>query len=155
MKKAIPFLLALALVCSLSLPALAANTESGSTLLTTEVGTTYIVSIPTSQEIDYGATSTALTPLTLTTANLPAGGKVRVTPAAANTYTLSNGATGTIDYALKSGDNAFTSADLDEVGEAISLSIAITEAEWNAAESGNYTGTLGFAVSYVDPLSGG
>lgn len=156
MKKLGTLILALALALTVCTPALAANTDSGSTTLTTTVGTNYVVVFPPDTPITYGATSTALSKIYLTTANFAAGESVSVSLTASsgtvNTKKLTSGSN-EIAYSIQSGSPPadFSSGTLADLDDEIVLTIGITQAAWNAAPAGNYSGTISFTVALNQP----
>lgn len=154
MKKLLSALLTLTLMLAACAPvgAAAPPIQTGNTTLTTTVGEAFEISIPDSLDIPYRASSTSLTGIKLSKANLTSGAKVRVTLPAANTYKLVNTANSSeIDYSVNSGGSQFTGGDLTNVNDTISLTVDITQDEWDQAMSGVHTGTLSFSASYVAP----
>lgn len=154
MKKIFAFVLSIALVFSISTTAFAAeikqdtDPKTANTEITTSIAPTYTVTIPANTEITFNATSTDLGAVSLDAAQINPGYAVKVE---ANAGELKNkaDATKTIPYKLMAGDSEFTSAEYTIAGQATALSIAITQAAWNAAFAGEYEGVITFTVSYI------
>lgn len=145
MKKLICFALAITMMLTIGATAFAANPEGGSTTLTTSVEVAYTINIPENATIAYGATTTDIGSLEVTSAKLEAGATITI--AASGVDNLVCG-TATIPYALESDGTAFTSAEFTGVGSE-ALSVAITEAAWEAAAlAGTYTDTITFTLTY-------
>lgn len=144
-KKLIAGAMALTLSLAVTIPAFAQDVE-----ISTAIEPTYTVTIPETTEIEFNATTTDFGAITLTAARINPGYyvKVAVTPnALANTAD----ATKTIPYAVTdAAGTAFTSAKYTTAGDTTALKITITQADWNAAFAGDYSGTVTFDISYTN-----
>lgn len=144
-KKFIVCVLALTLAFATAIPVFAQDV-----VISTSIAPTYTVTIPETTEIEFNAATTDFGAVTLTAAQINPGYyvKVAVTPnALANTAD----ATKTIPYAVTDASGtAFTSAKYTTAGQATALKIAITQADWNAAFAGAYSGTVTFDISYTN-----
>ncbi|MCC8120700.1 MAG: hypothetical protein LIO42_01645 [Oscillospiraceae bacterium] len=146
--------LGLALVLALSLSATAfaesisTNGGTGTTTITTTTDPTYTVTIPESQAITFGDTSTDLGSVELSSARLESGYAVTVT-AAAGALTNDDDAAVTIPYTLTSEGRTFTSVMFAAAGDSTDLNVEIEQVAWDSAPAGSYTGTITFTISYA------
>lgn len=147
MKKTLSLLLALALLCLGTIPALAENPTGGETVITANVGVSYQISIPESQEITFGVESTEIGDVAVTAAQIEEGYQITFTATCDGLMEKTGDATKTIAYALNSGGVAFTSASFTGV-DSQALTVDITTEAWNAAAVGQYSDTITFTVNY-------
>lgn len=157
MKRILSAALAFMLVFSLSVTALAAdgNTvvdqgtyDSGKppkTTVSCNVDPSYTVTVPTTTEVKFNQTETAFGKIELTDALLKFGYAVRVSIAPDGK--LRNQENKTIAYTICSDGKAFTSAEYRTAGESTSLTIHITQQEWDRAYGGDYSDTVVFNIS--------
>ena len=164
MKKLLAIALAVALVFALSVAASAQNStitnttspQSTAAVISTTIDPTYTVTIPGDTPVSFGTLSTDFGSVKLESAKLNPGYAVKVELTTDYDYLLENQAdtTKTIPYAIKAGDDAFTSAYYTTAGQSTALTINITAADWNAAYAGEYRDTVTFTISYVTPTNG-
>jgi len=149
MKKLTALILAIMLVLSLGAAAFAAD-QSGETTITAAIESSYILTIPMSQDIAFGAQNTELGSTLKVTGNVAAGKKVTVT---AVTEPLACPDQDTeIPFQLRAGGREFTGEDWSDAelraseAKEVRLSVVIAEADWNAAKAGEYSGTILFSA---------
>lgn len=147
-------LTAFVLMGAMALPVSAQELQkTGNTEVTANVASDYVLTIPAKTEIAFNATSTNLAGTLKVTGNVLPTQEVKVT---ATPNALHNEVQNTdLPYTLKKGAEIFTAdtwneTELREETKAVQLSIAITEAEWNKAEAGNYTGSITFTANLQD-----
>lgn len=113
------------------------------TLTTTIAGSdapTYTVVIPSTLAITPNTTSTPLTVRLVETKNAKS-----VTVTAEANGSMTNGSGGTINFTVDS--TTLTFSNFNSLPSEKWMSIHITEAEWQQAPAGNYTGALTFTIS--------
>ena len=151
MKKVLTFALAVMLVMSLSVTALAANTTGGEADIPTSIAPTYTVTIPADVNVQFNATETAFGAIEVTAAQIHPDKCIKVELTSDGKLENSIDATKVIPYAIKDSTGAaFTSATYLTEGDKTELSIHITADDWNAAYAGEYSDTVTFTVSYED-----
>ena len=147
MKKLLCVLLTLSLIFCAA--ALAEGTydeddSTASTTLTTTIkgpdAPSYTLIIPSTLTITPNATSTTLT-VQLTEANN--ANSIRVETAANGSMT--NGSGGTIDFTVTPNKLSFSNFNI--LPSSKTMTINITEEEWQQAAAGTYTGTMSFTIS--------
>lgn len=145
---------ALMLMGTMALPVSAQELQkTGDTEVTANVASDYVLTIPAKTEIAFNATSTDLAGTLTVTGNVLPTQEVEVT---ATPNALHNEAQNTdLPYTLKKDSETFIAdtwneTELREETKDVQLSIAITEAEWNKAEAGNYTGSITFTANLKD-----
>ena len=114
-----------------------------STLTTTIAGPdapTYTVVIPSTLAITPNTTSTPLTVRLVEAKNAKS-----VTVTAEANGSMTNGSGGTINFTVDS--TILTFSNFNSLPSEKWMSIHITEAEWQQAPAGNYTGALTFTIS--------
>ena len=118
--------------------------KTATTTLTTTIAgpdaPTYTVVIPSTLAITPNTTST---PLTVRLAEAKNAKSVTVTAEANGSMT--NGSGGTINFTVDS--TTLTFSNFNSLPSEKWMSIHITEAEWQQAPAGNYTGALTFTIS--------
>ena len=118
--------------------------SSPSTTLTTTIkgpdAPTYTVIIPSTLEIEPNATNTALTVQLTEVANAES---IAVETAANGSMT--NGSGGTIDFTVT--PNKLSFSNFNTLPSSKTMTINITEEEWQQAAAGTYTGTMSFTIS--------
>lgn len=147
MKKVICMIIILLMTFNSGIPAYAANSTGGTTTITTSVGAAYTVTIPESTRITFNVLSNSIGNIAVTQARLEPGEKITVSAVTDGKLKNNEDDTATIAYTLKSDDTAFTSADFTSIATK-ALTIDITQAEWDSAKAGSYTGTITFTVHY-------
>ena len=147
MKKILCALLILSLVFCAT--ALAEGTydqddKTATTTLTTTIAgpdaPTYTVVIPSTLAITPNTTSTPLTVRLVEAKNAKS-----VTVTAEANGSMTNGSGGTINFTVDS--TTLTFSNFNSLPSEKWMSIHITEAEWQQAPAGNYTGALTFTIS--------
>ena len=120
------------------------NDSTASTTLTTTIkgpdAPTYTVIIPSTLEIEPNATNTALTVQLTEVANAES---IAVETAANGSMT--NGSGGTIDFTVT--PNKLSFSNFNTLPSSKTMTINITEEEWQQAAPGDYTGTMSFTIS--------
>ena len=101
---------------------------------------TYTVVIPSTLAITPNTTSTPLTVRLVEAKNAKS-----VTVTAEANGSMTNGSGGTINFTVDSTTNRYTYSN--SLPSEKWMSIHITEAEWQQAPAGNYTGMLTFTIS--------
>ena len=165
MKKSASFLLAAALCCIATVPALAADSQitpdsdpkSASTELTYSVAADYIVVIPETVALDSDLT------IKSTKANTEPGKAVKVSISGLNAdgkaeLTRANDTEYKITADVKQGEKALKNSDVvatfaDVTAETAATAITVSNAaspDTNPIKAGSYSGTLTFTVSYED-----
>lgn len=118
--------------------------KTATTTLTTTIAgpdaPTYTVVIPSTLAITPNTTST---PLTVRLVEVKNAKSVTVTAEANGSMT--NGSGGTINFTVDS--TTLTFSNFNSLPSEKWMSIHITEAEWQQAPAGNYTGALTFTIS--------
>ena len=118
--------------------------KTATTTLTTTIAgpdaPTYTVVIPSTLAITPNTTST---PLTVRLVEAKTAKSVTVTAEANGSMT--NGSGGTINFTVDS--TTLTFSNFNSLPSEKWMSIHITEAEWQQAPAGNYTGALTFTIS--------
>lgn len=149
MKKMLCVLLTLSLVfCAVALAedTYDENDQTATTTLTTTITDptkpvpTYTIVIPSSLAITPNATQTTLTVQVQEVENTES---IQVTADA--TGSMTNGSDGTIDFTISSNELSFS--NFTSLPSSKTMSINITEEEWNQAPAGDYTGTVNFTIS--------
>ena len=151
MKKLFALILAVVMIATMSVTALAANTTGGFTTITIDIAPTYTVTIPANTTVAFNATETDFGAIEVTASQIHPDKCIKV--ALATDKELNNAIDNTkvIPYAIKDSEGAaFTSATYLTEGDKTELSIHITANDWNAAYAGEYSDTVTFTVSYVD-----
>ena len=147
MKKILRALLILSLIFCAT--ALAEGTydqddKTATTTLTTTIAgpdaPTYTVVIPSTLAITPNTTSTPLTVRLVEAKNAKS-----VTVTAEANGSMTNGSGGTINFTVDS--TTLTFSNFNSLPSEKWMSIHITEAEWQQAPAGNYTGALTFTIS--------
>ena len=147
MKKILCALLILSLIFCVT--ALAEGTydqddKTATTTLTTTIAgsdaPTYTVIIPSTLAITPNTTSTPLTVRLVEAKNAKS-----VTVTAEANGSMTNGSGGTINFTVDS--TTLTFSNFNSLPSEKWMSIHITEAEWQQAPAGNYTGALTFTIS--------
>ena len=153
MKKVFAVMLAVALMMSLPVTALAANTEGGSTELSFNVDPTYTVTIPATVELNKVDTEGVVTyenDYTLTAQaglRLKKGEYIEVTVASDFKMTTTEGAT--LDYTLTAGNAAVATGDAvaefatDKAEQTATIHIAANDPDF----AGEYTDTVTFTLT--------
>ncbi len=149
MKKVLCCILIFTLLFSISIMAYAANPTSGSTTITTTVEPKYTVLIPADTTIVYGATSSSIGSINVTSLQLETGKQLVISTTPSGTLKNSADASKTISYALKCDNTAFSSAAFTSTGSK-ALTVEITSSAWNAAVAGSYSDTITFAFTCVN-----
>ena len=150
-------LLALALAVPFSTAALAANIDQDSNPPTQDVTVqstirpTYSVTIPADMNITAGQLSSDFGTVALSKAQLDPGYGVTVTLTTDYELVNAKDPDKTIPYAVRSGEQDFTSVTYTAAGQQNALTIDIAASAWQAAAAGAYSDTMTFAISY-DPL---
>lgn len=124
------------------------NTEHGMTGTTTVrlvIPSSYIVEIPATVSIPYGATST---PMTIGVSSMELGSQqsVKISVDSAKGKLLQENGNDAIPYVLTSNSMAFSSVLYPSAGQT-QLSIDIALEDWYKADAGEYTGMVTFHVS--------
>ncbi len=118
--------------------------KTATTTLTTTIAgpdaPTYTVVIPSTLAITPNTTSTPLTVRLVEAKNAKS-----VTVTAEANGSMTNGSGGTINFTVDS--TTLTFSNFNSLPSEKWMSIHITEAEWQQASAGNYTGTLTFTIS--------
>lgn len=118
--------------------------KTATTTLTTTIAgpdaPTYTVVIPSTLAITPNTTSTPLTVRLVETKNAKS-----VTVTAEANGSMTNGSGGTINFTVDS--TTLTFSNFNSLPSEKWMSIHITEAEWQQAPAGNYTGALTFTIS--------
>lgn len=118
--------------------------KTATTTLTTTIAgpdaPTYTVVIPSTLAITPNTTSTPLTVRLVEAKNAKS-----VTVTAEANGSMTNGSGGTINFTVDS--TTLTFSNFDSLPSEKWMSIHITEAEWQQAPAGNYTGALTFTIS--------
>ena len=118
--------------------------KTATTTLTTTIAgpdaPTYTVVIPSTLAITPNTTSTLLTVRLVETKNAKS-----VTVTAEANGSMTNGSGGTINFTVDS--TTLTFSNFNSLPSEKWMSIHITEAEWQQAPAGNYTGALTFTIS--------
>lgn len=118
--------------------------KTATTTLTTTIAgpdaPTYTVVIPSTLAITPNTTSTPLTVRLVEAKNAKS-----VTVTAEANGSMTNGSGGTINFTVDS--TTLTFSNFNSLPSEKWMSIHITEAEWQQAPAGNYTGTLTFTIS--------
>ena len=123
--------------------------KTGETTITTQIAPTYTVTIPDKVSIVFNTTQTQFGTVELSKAQLEVGKSVYVQASAgALANTADN--TKTIPYTLMAGENTFTGAEYIAAGQSTSLTLNISQDDWNRAYAGSYEGAVTFTVSYDD-----
>ena len=120
-----------------------ADKTATTTLTTTIAGPdapTYTVVIPSTLAITPNTTSTPLTVRLVEAKNAKS-----VTVTAEANGSMTNGSGGTINFTVDS--TTLTFSNFNSLPSEKWMSIHITEAEWQQAPAGNYTGALTFTIS--------
>ena len=149
MKKLFALILAVVMIATMSVTALAANTTGGFTTITIDIAPTYTVTIPANTTVAFNATETDFGAIEVTASQIHPDKCIKV--ALATDKELNNAIDNTkvIPYAIKDSEGAeFTSATYLTEGDKTELSIHITADDWNAAYAGDYSDTVTFTVSY-------
>ena len=151
MKKLFALILAVVMIATMSVTALAANTTGGFTTITIDIAPTYTVTIPANTTVAFNATKTAFGAIEVTTSQIHPNKCIKVALSSDGKLENSIDATKVIPYAIKDSEGAaFTSATYLTEGDKTELSIHITANDWNAAYAGDYSDTVTFTVSYED-----
>ena len=167
MKKFISVLSALA-VTAMPLTAFAENTEineksdpqSAQTVITTDIDPSYIVTIPSDTNVKFNTLENDFGNIELTEAQLEPGKAVLVH--LESDYSLKNKTddSKTIPYDITTTDDSGLKGSLQDhdvllefQGDASPLTIEITQDDWNKAYAGEYSDTVTFDVSYIDPAT--
>lgn len=118
--------------------------KTATTTLTTTIAgpdaPTYTVVIPSTLAITPNTTSTPLTVRLVEAKNAKS-----VTVTAEANGSMTNGSGGTINFTVNS--TTLTFSNFNSLPSEKWMSIHITEAEWQQAPAGNYTGALTFTIS--------
>ena len=118
--------------------------KTATTTLTTTIAgpdaPTYTVVIPSTLAIKPNTTSTPLTVRLVEAKNAKS-----VTVTAEANGSMTNGSGGTINFTVDS--TTFIFSNFNSLPSEKWMSIHITEAEWQQAPAGNYTGALTFTIS--------
>lgn len=118
--------------------------KTATTTLTTTIAgpdaPTYTVVIPSTLAITPNTTSTPLTVRLVETKNAKS-----ITVTAEANGSMTNGSGGTINFTVDS--TTLTFSNFNSLPSEKWMSIHITEAEWQQAPAGNYTGALTFTIS--------
>lgn len=118
--------------------------KTATTTLTTTIAgpdaPTYTVVIPSTLAITPNTTSTPLTVRLVEAKNAKS-----VTVTAEANGSMTNGSGGTINFTVDS--TTLTFSNFNSLPSEKWMSILITEAEWQQAPAGNYTGALTFTIS--------
>ena len=118
--------------------------KTATTTLTTTIAgpdaPTYTVVIPSTLAITPNTTSTPLTVRLVEAKNATS-----VTVTAEANGSMANGSGGTINFTVDS--TTLTFSNFNSLPSEKWMSIHITEAEWQQAPAGNYTGALTFTIS--------
>lgn len=126
------------------------NTEHGMTGTTTVrlvIPSAYIVEIPATVSIPYGAEST---PMSIGVSNMELGSKtVKIAVDSSNGNLLQRNGQGKIPFVLMREGDEFSSAHYSTTGQTL-LNVAIALNDWYNADAGEYTGTVTFHVSVED-----
>ena len=147
MKKLLCVLLTLSLI--LCAAALAEDTydeddSTASTTLTTTIkgpdAPSYTLIIPSTLTITPNATSTTLTVQLMEQKNTS---EISITTA--NSGSMTNGSDGTIDFTVTSNELSFS--NFSSLPRTKTMTINITEEQWQQAAAGTYTGTMSFTIS--------
>ena len=151
MKKLFALILAVVMIATMSVTALAANTTGGFTTITIDIAPTYTVTIPANTTVAFNATETDFGAIEVTASQIHPDKCIKVVLTSDGKLENSIDATKVIPYAIKDGEGAaFTSATYLTEGDKTELSIHITADDWNAAYAGDYSDTVTFTVSYED-----
>lgn len=147
MKKTLSLILALTLVFSLTVPALAANDTEGTTVIDTTIGETYTIVIPDSTTITFGATSTSIGDIGLDAAQLEPGNQVTFTAdlTAAGVGAMEDVLGNELAYVMEIDGTGTNTASFSTVTD-LPVTIEITTAAWNAAPAGAYSDTITFTI---------
>ena len=126
------------------------NAEYGMTGTTTVrlvIPSAYIVEIPATVSIPYGAEST---PMSIGVSSMELGSKtVKIALNSAQGNLLQRNGQGKIPYVLLHEGVEFNSIHYTSAGQTL-LNIAIALRDWYSAEAGEYTSTVTFHVSVED-----
>ena len=147
MKKTIAFLLALFTLFSFSLNAFAED-QTGRTTVSATIESSYLLTIPSDQTIPFGAKRTELSSSLKVTGNIAAGKAVTVT-ATTSAMSCPDQDT-TIPFTLQKNGAVFngetwTDAELRAATpKELTLSVVVSESDWNAAKAGEYAGYIVF-----------
>ena len=151
MKKAVTFLLVVAMLATMSMTAFADNTTGGDADITTSIAPTYTVTIPADVSVQFNATETNFGAIEVTASQIHPDKCIKVALATDGELNNAIDTTKVIPYAIKDSEgNGFTSATYLTEGDKTELSIHITADDWNAAYAGEYSDTVTFTVSYED-----
>ena len=155
-KKITMGLTVVALMGAMALPVSAQdNTESKDTSITAKIQSTYTLSIPASTTIDFEKTSTNLKETLKVTGNVLPTQEVAVTAKAGAFHNKVQNTD--LPYKLidKRNNSEFTTAtwsedELRDGSKELTLSVDITKEAWDAAEAGNYEGSITFTANLQD-----
>ena len=151
MKKVLAFILAVAMLATMSVTVFADNTTGGVADITTSIDPTYTVTIPANTTVAFNATETDFGAIEVTASQIHPNKCIKVELASDGKLENSIDATKVIPYAIKDSEGAaFTAATYLTEGDKTELSIHITADDWNAAYAGEYSDTVTFTVSYEE-----
>lgn len=157
MKKFLTAVLALAMCFTAAVPAYALtinqdtpDPKNAKTEITTSIAPTYTVSIPEDVDVEFNATQTQFGAIEITQAQIDPDKQIVVSITSGGALMNQTDNTKTLPYTIEDSNGEFTSAAYLAQGDKTDLTINITENNWNAAYSGDYSDTVTFTVSYTD-----
>lgn len=136
---------AVALISTIVLP-VSANEQT--TDLTAEIESTYMLTIPTSQKINFQSSTTKIGEVSVS-GNIRPNEKV-VVSVDKTAFVSNEDKKDVINYSLKTNNNEFTRAEWTEdilhggVSVTYPLTVTISDQEWKEAHAGTYTSTITF-----------
>lgn len=160
MKKLAAGILITALCLATAIPSLAAeinqdsDPKEGTTTLTTSKKPTYMVIIPQLANITFDTEVNPIGDIEYRSGNLEPDAYVTVTLEKQAPLVNTVNSEYTIPYEVTCGDEIFQNVIYDEdtaAGTKTPLNVNITSEAWEAAKSGNYTGSLTFVIDYTNP----
>lgn len=153
MKKQLTSIL-LAVSMTAAFPALAANTNGGTTEIITNIEPAYSVTIPDMLEIPYH--SDAAQKLTLTASGILLEAKKTVKVSASGSgvsgaFTMANGGN-VLAYELSANSSPWSAAapgeQVAQFTEDGAKDVFVSVPDWTAKQAGRYSGTVTFTISY-------
>lgn len=161
-KKVLPLLLTAwiaALLLCITVCAQSNIVSSGTTDVSTEISVSYIVSIPDSTDIEYGAELTPIGTVSASEIRLLPGSYLTVDMASAGKLINASSEDSAIPYTFVIGGKteltkpAYTFRLDGNTKTAEEISVKIASDAWKAADAGSYSDTITFTVTCIDKAS--
>ena len=120
--------------------------------VSTKIKPAYTVVIPQDTNVQFNKLTESFGKISMEKVWLEDGKCIEVSMSSAGNLTNQEDASKLIPYQIleEGKDTPFTSAKYTAQGEETSLLIDIKQDDWNKAESGSYSDTVTFTISYVD-----